>query len=295
MNKKKLVISLFVFMFSFGCKTPEVKQNTSTPPFIIDAHTHYEATDEWEASFLEVYKRYNAMACLMISMKNLDRGIKFAKAHPDRVIPYAAINIDSETIIEDIHKVHDMGFKGLGELFSKNQWNYDDPKYEQLWTVVEKLGMPIMPHTGILANGKMSRQRPGYIATIASNHPDLQIHAAHFGNPWYNEAGEATRRNANLYFDLTGSSLLKKDNDPGFWKQFLWWTPYLGKSHMPKSAVPAFEKIVFASDEHPEAFEENIIRFNKVLDACGVSEETRAKAYGLTIARMHGISVNSEQ
>jgi len=108
-------------------------------------------------------------------LENLDRGIEFAKAHPDRVIPYAAINIDSDSVIEDIRKVYDMGFKGLGELFSKNQWNYDDPKYEPIWTLVEKLGMPIMPHTGILANGKMSRQRPGYIATIASDHPDLLV------------------------------------------------------------------------------------------------------------------------
>jgi hypothetical protein len=37
--------------------------------------------------------------------------------------------------------------------------------------------------------------------------------------------------------------------------------------------------------------EENIIRFNKMLDACGVDEETRAKCYGLTLAKIHGIQV----
>jgi len=73
--------------------------------------------------------------------------------------------------------------------------------------------------------------------------------------------------------------------------QFLWWTPYLGKSHMPKDAVPAFEKILFATDEAPEELEANIIRFNKMLNACGVSEETRAKCYGLTIARIHKIEL----
>jgi hypothetical protein len=64
---------------------------------------------------------------------------------------------------------------------------------------------------------------------------------------------------------------------------------------MPKDAVPAFEKIVFASDEGPEELEANIIRFNKMLDACGVSEETRAKCYGLTIARIHGINVGTSR
>ena len=295
MKSRLLFLSIFAISLAVGCNRSGTKLNTSTPPFIIDSHVHYEATDAWEKSFLEIYNRHNAMACLLMSMKDIDRGIQFAKAHPERVIPYAAIEIDSPSVIKDIKRVKAMGFKGLGELFATNQWNYDDPKYDSIWTMAEELGMPVAPHTGILFNGLMARMRPGYLATIASKHPDLVIHAAHFGNPWYDEAGEATRRNANLYFDLSGSSLIKKENDPAFWLQFLWWTPYLGKSHMPQDAVPAFEKIVFASDEGPEELEANIIRFNKMLDACGVSEETRAKCYGLTIARIHGIQVGTSR
>jgi len=295
MKSVLLFMSVFIIIFIFGCNRSGTKPNTSTPPFIIDSHIHYEATDAWEKSFLEIYTRHNAMACLLISMKDIDRGIQFAKANPDRVIPYAAIDIDSPSVIKDILKVKAMGFKGLGELFATNQWNYDDPKYDSIWIVAEKFGMPVAPHTGILFNGMMARMRPGYLATIASKHPKLFIHAAHFGNPWYDEAGEAARRNANLFFDISGSSLIKKDKDPAYWQQFLWWTPYLGKAHMPADAVPAFEKIVFATDERPEELEANIIRFNKMLDACGVSEETRAKCYGLTMARIHGIQVGTSR
>jgi uncharacterized protein len=262
-----------------------------TPGFIIDTHTHYEAADKWEKSFLSVYAAHNAMACVLVDMKDLDRGIAFAKAHPDRVIPYAAIDIDSPTVTQDIQKVHGMGFRGLGELFATRQWNYDDPRYDPIWTLAQELKMPVAPHTGILANGMMARMRPSFLATIASRFPKLVVHSAHFGNPWYDEAGEATRRNNNLFFDLSGSSLIKKEDDPAYWKQFLWWTPHLGKAHMPADAMPAFEKILFATDEPPEAFEENIRRFNKMLDACGVPEETRAKSYGLTMARIHGINV----
>ncbi|OGV70863.1 MAG: hypothetical protein A2283_14130 [Lentisphaerae bacterium RIFOXYA12_FULL_48_11] len=268
------------------------QSSSQTPGFIIDSHTHYRAADDWEKSFLATYTKYNAMACLLISMKDMDRGMAFAKANPDRVIPYAGIDIDSPTVLEDVKKVHKIGFKGLGELFAVKEWNYDDPKYDPLWKLAQELGMPIAPHTGILANGMMARMRPSFLATIASKYPRLVIHAAHFGNPWYDEAGEATRRNQNLFFDISGSSLIKKEDNPGYWQQFLWWTPYLGKAHMPKNAVPAFEKILFATDESPEGFEENVRRFNKMLDACGVSEETRAKSYGLTMARIHKISVN---
>ena len=175
--------------------------------------------------------------------------------------------------------------------------SYDDLKYEPLWSLAEELGMPLAPHTGNLRNGMMARLRPAYLATIAANHPDLIIVGAHFGNPWYAEAAEAARRNSNLYFDMSGSSLIKKENDPGIWKQYLWWTPYVGKDtpHMPSDLVPAFEKIVFASDETPDALEENFRRFNKVLDANDVSEETRAMCYGLTMARIHGIDVENIQ
>ena len=266
--------------------------NLSTPGFIIDSHIHYRATAEWESSFLEIYSKWNAMGCILVGMDDLERGIAFAKAHPERTIPYAAIDIDSPTVLDDIKRAHKMGYRGLGELFAVNEWNYDDPKYDPIWALAQELGMPVAPHTGILANGLMARMRPSFLGTIAVKFPDLIIHAAHFGNPWYEEAGEIARRNSNVFFDMTGSSLIKKDNDPGFWQQYLWWTPYIGKPHMPKDAVPAFLKIVFATDQSPEGLEENIIRFNKVLDACGVSEETRRMCYYGTIARIHGIDVS---
>lgn len=297
--RTKPMIELTIVLLAIGCSRQQQKSsdslpepNLSTPGFIIDSHIHYKATDEWEKSFLEIFEKWNAIGCILVSMENLERGIQFAKAHPDRVIPYAAINIDSPSVLEDIQMVYDMGYKGLGELFAMNEWNYDDPKYDPIWALAAKLGMPVAPHTGILSSGQLSRMRPGYLGTISAKFPNLIIHAAHFGNPWYNEAGEIARRNKNVYFDLTGSSLLKKENDPGFWKQFLWWTPYIGKPHMPKDAVPAFQKIVFATDQSPQALEENIIRFNKVLDACAVSDETREKCYYETMANIHNIDVN---
>ena len=289
MKKNVLIIISLILTGVYGCGSADQGANLSTPPLLIDSHVHYDATDEWEKSFIDVYTRHNAMACLLVDMEDLDRGIAFAKAHPDRVIPYAAIDIDSPSVVEDINKVHGMGFRGLGELFAKGRCDYNDPKYDTIWALAEKLAMPVAPHTGILANGSMSTMRPSFLADIAARHPNLFIHAAHFGNPWYEEAAEATRRNKNLYFDLSGSSLIKKENDPGYWAQWLWWSDMLGMPHIPKDAVPAWEKILFATDEGPEALGENIRRFNKALDACNVSDETRAKCYGLTIAKVHGI------
>jgi predicted TIM-barrel fold metal-dependent hydrolase len=291
------ILALSVLVFIYGCgggigKKQLPKPSLATPGFIIDDHIHYEGTDEWEKSFLTNYEKFNAIGCILVDMNVLERGIKFAKEHPDRAIPYAAIEIDSPTVLKDIQRAYDMGYKGLGEVFATGQWNYDDPKYDPIWALAEKLGMPVAPHTGILSNGLLSRMEPGYLGTICVKFPNLYIHAAHFGNPWYNEAGEVARRNKNLYFDMTGSSLIKKFEDPWYWEEYLWWTPYLGKPHMPKDAVPAFEKIVFGTDQEPEGLEENILRFNNMLDACEVTQETRDKMYYGTMARIHNIDVS---
>lgn len=293
MKAKCFLLIVLAIPILNGCNNPEIKPNYDAPAFIIDSHIHYVATDEWEKSLLDVYSRHNAMACILVPMKDLERGIEFARAHPERVIPYAAIDIDSPTVTEDIRKVHDMGYRGLGELFAKGRWDYNDPMYDTIWAMAENLGMPVLPHTGNLSNGMMAHLRPSFLADIAAMHPKLIIHAAHFGNPWYEEAAEATRRNSNLYFDLSGSSLIKKENDPGYWAQWLWWTDAIGKAHMPKNAVPAWEKILFATDETPDQLEENIRRFNKALDACKVPQEIREKCYGLTMARLLGIDVKA--
>jgi uncharacterized protein len=283
-----------------GCSVSNSKQNPldslkpnySTPSFIIDSHVHSRATPEWEKSFIETYTKRKAMACLFFGMKDLDRGIAFAAAHPDIVIPYAQINLDSPTVLEDIKKVKKMGFKGLGEVASGNKYNYDDPIYDPIWALAEELGMPVLLHTGVRQTGSFAKIRPVYLATIAAEHPKLNIVGAHFGNPWYDEAAEGARRDKNLYFDLTGSSLIKKEDDPRIWLQYLWWTKDIGKAHTPLDARPAFESIVFGTDEGPDALEENIRRFNRMLDACNIPDSTRAKMYGLTMARLLGIKVN---
>jgi uncharacterized protein len=288
---KNTLISIFACSLVLIACNSEEKSNNSRPAFIIDSHIHYRATDEWENTFVDVYTRHKAMACILVNMDHLERGIEFARKHQELAIPYAAIDIDSPTLTDDIRKARAMGFKGLGELFATKGWNYDNPKYDSIWILAEEFDMPVLPHTGIHARGNFAGMRPAFIASIAERHRGLIIHAAHFGNPWYEEAAEGARLNPNLYFDISGSSLIKKDDNPKIWEQFLWWTNHLGKPHVGTAAGPAFEKILFSTDEAPneENLLENIRRFNKMLDACNVPNEIRENMYGRTIARIHGI------
>ena len=267
----------------------------STPELVINSHQHSRDTEAWEKEFIETYTRYHAMACVFWPLERAEKGIAFAKAHPDLVIPYIQISLDSPTVLDDIKRTHAMGYKGFGEIPSGSLYRYDDPSYEPIWTLLEELGMVPLFHTGVRQTGIFDLLRPATLATIAAKHPKLNIFGAHFGNPWYDEAAEGSRRNRNLYWDLTGSSLIKKENNPGIWKEYLWWTDIVGKGlpHTPVDVKPAFEYIVFGTDEGPDeaAVRENIRRFNKMLDANNVADSTRAKMWGLTLARIHGINV----
>ena len=89
--------------------------------------------------------------------------------------------------------------------------------------------------------------RPTTLDAIARRFPKLTIIGAHLGNPDYAWAAEVTRWNPNLYFDLSGSSLIKKQDDPTFWKSIFWWSGIVSP-HTPANAPNAFERLVFGSD-----------------------------------------------
>jgi predicted TIM-barrel fold metal-dependent hydrolase len=56
--------------------------------------------------------------------------------------------------------------------------------------------------------------------------------------------------------------------------------------HSPPDAVYAFEKIVFGTDEPPDALDNMLGRYEAMLDACAVPEASRRKIYGETMARL---------
>jgi predicted TIM-barrel fold metal-dependent hydrolase len=135
----------------------------------------------------------------------------------------------------------------------------------------------------------MARMRPSFLHTIARSFPKLRIQGAHLGNPWYDEAAEGARWSKNLYFDLTGSSLIKKARNLAVFKEYLWWEG--PGAHSSPDAVYAFEKLVFGTDEAPDALDNMLTRYEAMLDACGVPEASRRRIYGETMAGILGIPV----
>ena len=263
--------------------------------FIIDSHQHYEDRADYVDRLVGTYRPRNAMACVLTPMIGFDTIRRAAAAHRDVVIPYGQINVDEPGALAEIEKFAGAGFKGIKMHSPRHNW--DDPQYFPLYARLQDLKLVALFHTGIAFHvdtpqfTSMARMRPAYLDTITRAFPSLYVQGAHFGNPWYDEAAEATRWSPNLYFDLTGSSLIKKAAHLEVFKEYLWWTG--PTAHSSPRAVYAFEKLVFGTDEPPEQLDGNLARYEAMLDACGVPEASRRKIYGETMAAILGIKVRA--
>jgi predicted TIM-barrel fold metal-dependent hydrolase len=267
----------------------------TTPPKLIDCHVHHNGSVEFLQKLVEKLDPVQGMAMLITEPKDLDQVTNFMKQHPGRLVGLGQISLDAPDALETVDRFHKAGFRGLGELTGP-QYSYDDRRYWPIYERAEKYGMIILFHTGIVnrttpeiaADISSDRMRVSTLDLIARRFPKLTIIGAHLGNPDYAWAGEIARWNPNLYFDVSGSTLLKKQEDYTFFKSIFWWTS-VASPHTPKSSTTAFEKLVFGSDVFQGElgeFDGELDRYHRMLDRCGVSAEAQANIFGGTLWRI---------
>jgi hypothetical protein len=263
--------------------------------FIIDGHQHWADAPDYVSRLVNYYRPRNAMACVNAFAKDWDTLKKAVAQHPDVIIPYGRINIDDPEAMAQVARFAAEGAKGIK--LHKPRHNWDSPEYFPVYERIDRAKMVALFHTGIAFHvdqpeyTSMARMRPEFLDTIARAFPNLYIQGAHLGNPWYEEAAEVARWCPKLYFDMTGSTLIKKAKNPGIFREYFWWAgPGL---HSSPQAVYAFEKIVFGTDEEPEHLDIVIGRYEAVMDACGVPEPSRKKIYGETLAKILSVPVKT--
>jgi uncharacterized protein len=264
----------------------------SAQPRIIDGHLHYNGDPAFLQKVLAKLDSVDGMAFLLVPPADMGTAVPVIRAHPNRLIGFAEIDMDSAHALEDIDLAHEGGFRGIGEL-EYVAHNYDDPIYFPIYKRAEKYHMIALFHTGIVnrehpnvpTNVSISRMRVTRLDLIARMFPKLTIVAAHMGNPDYAWAAEIARWNPNVYVDLSGSSLIKKQNDYTFFKSIFWWSGVVSP-HTPKSSHSAFERLVFGSDvfdgDLPE-FDRELKRYHEMLDACGVPKQAQENIFSGTL------------
>ncbi|BCS30830.1 hypothetical protein TBR22_A00300 [Luteitalea sp. TBR-22] len=273
---------------------PVSAQQAVPKRFVIDAHQHWRNTPDYIPTLVKTYRARNAMACVLTRIEHLDALMAAAKQYPDVIIPYGHLDVDHPQARAHVEAFAKAGVKGIKMHTPK--YNWDDFGYFPLYARMQELGLVALFHTGIVSGSgsgepepsSMARMRPSFLHTIARSFPKLKIHGSHLGNPWYDEAAEAARWSPNLYFDVTGSTLQKKQHNLTVFREYLWWDG--PAEHSPSTAVYAFEKLVFGTDEAPEALDSVLARYEAMLEANKVPEASRRKIYGETMARLLGIT-----
>jgi hypothetical protein len=264
----------------------------TSPPRLIDVHVHDNGDPAFRERLVAKLDSVDGLALVLTLPKDLD-GVKgFMAKHPNRIMGLGQIQLDDPLALELVDRYHAAGFRGLGEILGPLK-NYDDRSYWPIYERAEKYRMILLFHTGILMRAtpeipsdvSVDRMRPTTLDAIARRFPKLTIIGAHLGNPDYAWAAEVTRWNPNLYFDLSGSSLIKKQDDPTFWESIFWWSGVISP-HTPANAPNAFERLVFGSDVFNgelEEFDRELDRYHKMLDACGVPKASQDMIFAGTM------------
>jgi hypothetical protein len=264
-------------------------------PKIIDSHVHHNGEITFLRKLVTRLRAADAMALLITAPKDLESVKSFIQRHPTRLAGLGEIKLDDPNAIEMVDRFHAAGFRGLGEL-TRPLKNYDDRSYWPIYARAEQYRMILLFHTGIVnrlnpdvpEDVSIDRMRPTTLDAIARRFPKVTIFGAHLGNPDYAHAAEIARWNPNLLFDLSGSTLIKKQGDYPFFKSLFWWSA-VASPHTPKSKTHAFEKVIFGSDIFAgelEEFDRTLERYHKMLDACGVPPEAQENIFAGTVWRI---------
>jgi predicted TIM-barrel fold metal-dependent hydrolase len=283
----KLSVALFL-----GCVLLQAQVKF---PKLIDCHVHHNGQNGFLDRLTAKMDALDGMTLLITAPVDLKNVTAAIAVHPGRLVGLGEVRLDDPQALILVDRFHAAGFRGLGEI-TQPQYPYDDRRYWPIYERAAQYGMILLFHTGIVnrtdpdtpSDVSSDRMRAGTLDLIARRFPKLRIIGAHLGNPDYAWAAEIARWNPNIWWDLSGSTLIKKQRDYLSFNGIFWWSG-AATPHSPQSAASAFEKIVFGSDVFDgdmAEFDRALGRYHRMLDECAVPPEAQRNIFAGTMWRI---------
>lgn len=189
----------------------------------IDSHVHLKRSknsslDEDVKLFCQRCEKQNRKVCILgagVKITGVDNSdlLKYCKQYSDFLIPFAFVDLQKNVDNVSVYQLKEQGFKGLKCIIP--YYAYDHDLYMPIYEEAEKLNMPIVFHTGIIAQFPWDRelrrpslmnQMPITLDRIARSFQDLKLVMAHLGTTMFREQGAALLKfHPNLYADLAGT------------------------------------------------------------------------------------------
>lgn len=274
---------------------------------IIDCHVHLLTDNGYCEKLISEFEKNGVdKICLLAGQNNIkiwgsrmasnEQLIEAYRKYPERIVAFGFVELgtDPPSLIDHLYS---LGCRGLKVTRPRVNYNADEllPYYRRACAYK----LPILFHTGTVLRTEYdqyydvdsSRMRPIYLDRIARKFPELRLIGAHLGNPWYEEAAMTLFWNENLYFDLSGTTLKRKN--VAWFNEILWWnpsknlkltddstTPYKSAQHHP------FYRICYGSDCPIEELPQVLKEYNGIMDNLNVEPYVRERVMGKNIAEM---------
>jgi predicted TIM-barrel fold metal-dependent hydrolase len=140
-----------------------------------------------------------------------------AARHPDVLIPFGSVDPRTGDAAIDLAEqlVAEYGVRGFKFHPTVQGFDPGADEFRPLWAAIERLGVPIVVHTGQTGVGaglpggyglKLRYSNPMLLDDVAADFPGLTIILAHPSVPWQDEALAMAAHKANVYIDLSGWS-----------------------------------------------------------------------------------------
>jgi len=122
----------------------------------------------------------------------------------DRLLLFTGVDANHKDAIEKIERYYD-SYEPVGmKVYPASGFYPNDPKYEQYWSKIEELGLPVTVHAGMaLAPLDEKYCHPNYLSAVAERHPDLKIIVAHLGGKFHDELIPLMQEYENVYTDCS--------------------------------------------------------------------------------------------
>lgn len=204
-----------------------------------------------------------------------------ARKYPDQILAFALVElgIDAPEVVERCAAAGYAGFK-----ITNPAAPYDSEEFFPVYERMERTGLPLLAHTGILMRiqpqpGRRTNSnwmRPICLDSVVRTFPGLNVVAAHLGVPWHEEASVLARMHPNFYVDLTGAwwGGWRANKGPEFYRYHFFWEG-------------AWDKVLFGTDilKLEELLPSKQFH-DRLIAALDLPRETVDEIYGGTAARL---------
>ncbi len=270
----------------------------------LDFHVHFNSDDkELIRTYVDNCEKNETIAAIVGGLHYgghdylpNEEVIKLCKEYSPWLVPLVKIDLwDTTPDLSEIRKYADMGAKGFKFIYP--YYEYDHESYFPVYGEIEKLGMPVLFHTGnyrpseadmVYKRKVLKNMHPINLDAIARSFQKLNIVMAHLGTSLFRElAAELVKMHSNLYFDLAGCGAFHGvlPDELGRLMDGEICRDRSGKN---------MRKMVFGSDSyitHPHTQTSALAAYERILFQNAVSEADTALIMGGTVAKWLGVTL----